>query len=281
MTKLQPSRAREAVACFLLSLGIFGTLPVLALTDAQTLRNFGAELLANAPAGIRNGTPVEKAKYAMGAYCDALAKADAPVNASWWNRFQNLVRNADASRWTCGDHANNLEAVFGGMGIKQNEIMLTADSNSSIPSPNSNHGALGIEYLGTVYMFDPWQLAVNNSGSYSGAAASKWNGMTASAWEAEMLKQGYVQFSDDLKSWNDKVSKVVSRYLSRPPNDLAKLSAAQIEGYIASLKEQHRELQTLLVALPPGADTTGNAIRAEQKALYQQVMRLKKELASR
>ncbi|MEW6433553.1 MAG: hypothetical protein AB1730_18760 [Myxococcota bacterium] len=68
---------------------------------------------------------------------------------------------------------------------------------------------------------------------------------------------------------------------ARPPKDLKGLSKAQLEGYIDSLKAEHRALQDVLAGLPPGADAQGNAIRAEQKSLYTEVMRLKKELGTR
>ncbi|MFZ5446708.1 MAG: hypothetical protein ACOZQL_42365 [Myxococcota bacterium] len=68
---------------------------------------------------------------------------------------------------------------------------------------------------------------------------------------------------------------------ARPPADLRPLSKAQLEGYVDSLKAEHKALQEVLVGLPPGADAQGNAIRAEQKALFTEVMRLKKELSGR
>lgn len=68
---------------------------------------------------------------------------------------------------------------------------------------------------------------------------------------------------------------------ARPPKDLKGVSKPQLEGYIDALKAEHRALQDVLVGLPPGADAQGNAIRAEQKALFNEVMRLKKELATR
>lgn len=68
---------------------------------------------------------------------------------------------------------------------------------------------------------------------------------------------------------------------ARPPADLKPLTKSQLEGYIDALKAEHKALQDVLVGLPPGADAQGNAIRAEQKGLFNDVMRLKKELGSR
>jgi hypothetical protein len=257
-------------------------------TDAQILKEFGADLLKNAPAAVQSGSPIEKAKYGFAKYCDMLAKNEVGVNSNLWTRLQNLARNQDASKWTCGDHATNLEAVFNGMGIKEPMGMISADADSSLPTPNADHGSLGISYQGKFYFFDAWQLAVNNGGKYSGAATSKWNGMDSKAWEAEMKKQGYVRFADDGTNFRAGIDPAISKYvkaqpgdLKNPPKDLSGVSKEQLQAHIDALKAQHKVLQEELVALPPGADAAGNQIRSEQKSLYNEVMRLKKELAKR
>jgi hypothetical protein len=65
------------------------------------------------------------------------------------------------------------------------------------------------------------------------------------------------------------------------PKDLKGLSKEQLQVHLDALKAWHRELQDELTALPPGSDSAGNQIRAEQKALFQEVMRLKQELSTR
>lgn len=257
-------------------------------TDAQVLKEFGADLLAHAPASVKSGSPIDKARYGFARYCDLLAKHDVSVNSTLWSRLQNLARNQDASKWTCGDHANNLEAVFRGMGIKEPMGMISADADSALPTPNADHGALGISYEGKFHFFDAWQLAVNNGGKYTGADSSKWNGMDSRAWEAEMKKQGYVRFADDGTNFRAGLGPALAKYLEvqpgdllHPPKDLAPLSKEQLTAHIDALKAQHKALQAELTALPPGADAAGNQIRVEQKALFQQVMRLQKELGAR
>lgn len=257
-------------------------------TDAQLLKEFGADVLKNAPPSVQSGTPIDKARYGFARYCDLLAKNGVSVNSNLWTRLQNLARNWDATKWTCGDHTNNLEAVFRGMGIKEPMGMISADADSALPTPNADHGALGISYDGAFHFFDAWQLAVNNGGKYTGADGSKWNGMDSRAWEAEMKKQGYVRFADDGTNFRAGLAPALAKYLGarpgdllQPPKDLSPLSKEQLTAHIDALKAQHRTLQDELTALPPGADAAGNQIRAEQKALYQQVMRLKKELGAR
>ena len=256
-------------------------------SDAQLLKEFGTALLDSAPAAVKNGTPIDKAQYGFSRYCDMLAQGNVPVNSSLWNRFQNLVRNGDATKWTCGDHANNLEALFTGLGIKEQMPMISADGASSLPTPNSDHGALAVSWGGKAYFFDAWQLAVQ-TGSYKGADQSKWNGMEASAWEAEMKKQGYVRFSDDATNWREGIAEPLAKYLKpasgdllHPPKDLKGVSKEQLKASLDALKAKHRALQEELVKLPPTAEQTADQIRGEQKSLYKDAMRIKAELEGR
>jgi hypothetical protein len=83
------------------------------------------------------------------------------------------------------------------------------------------------------------------------------------------------------KNAGDKGERTQRAKAERPPKDSSKLSKPDLERFIDSLKAEHKALQDELVALPPGADATGNAIRVEQKELYQEVMHLKQELGKR
>lgn len=278
----------QMIRSFTFVVVLFAGLAFAEKTDAQILKEFGAEVLKSAPASVQSGSPIDKARYGFAKYCDMLAKNDVAVNSNLWTRLQNLARNQDASKWTCGDHANNLEAVFRGMGVKEPMGMISADADSSLPTPNADHGALGISYQGKFHFFDAWQLAVNNGGKYTGADSSKWNGMDSKAWETEMKKQGYVRFADDGTHFRAGLDPALQKYLKvqpgdvmHPPKDLSAVSKEQLQAHIDALKAQHKALQDELTALPPGADVAGNQIRAEQKSLFQEVMRLKKELGTR
>ena len=59
-------------------------------------------------------------------------------NQNLFTRLGYLFRTGDASRWTCADHANNLDFVFRGMGINDT-FLVRADSRSGLPTPNSYH----------------------------------------------------------------------------------------------------------------------------------------------
>jgi hypothetical protein len=183
-----------------LLVGLAGLPPRAAAQKADPiLVKWGAAELATAPDSVRNGDPVTKAKYAMTRYCAVLQNHKTQVNSGYWNRLQQLARSGDAGRWTCGDHANNLSSILRGMGIKK--TIYCVAWWSSIPSPNSNHGALAVIHKGQAYLYDPWQLATRRGG-YVGADATMWNGMPADKWEREMRKQGYHKFgktTDQLK----------------------------------------------------------------------------------
>lgn len=188
--------AAAVVGC-LLKLQVTGQPPP--AYNAAALTKWGKETLAKAPATVRAGDPVQKAHYAMTKYCEALKSQGVGVNSSPWGRLKQRALTGDPEKWTCGDHANNLSAIFAGMGVKKTVYCVAWWSD--IPTPNSNHGALAVIHKGKAYMYDPWQLATRRGG-YIGADASMWNGMPADKWEREMRKQGYCKFgtsTDQLK----------------------------------------------------------------------------------
>jgi len=181
-------------------------------TNSEIMKEFGEQVLANAPATIRSGTNAEKAKYAFTQYCNRLAAANTPVNSDLTGRALQLFTHGDSSRWSCGDHAQNVQGLFKGMGIPdQDMVMLEADSNSYLPTPNSDHGALVVrDSNGKAYVFDAWSMAVNNlddidnpgganTGTtlYGGADTSEWNGMDVEQWGTNMQRAGYSRFSTD------------------------------------------------------------------------------------
>ena len=149
-----------------------------------------------------------KAKYAFTGYCQFLNGQRQGVNSNLLTQAIGK-RSGDTSMLQCGWHNDRLKELMGRMGISEQEMTgVVADANSSLPyqlSPNQEHGALAVrDKDGQVYIFDPWELAVNNvilstglnAGAYSGAETSKWNGMKAQLWDKEMRDQGYVRFND-------------------------------------------------------------------------------------
>jgi hypothetical protein len=181
-------------------------------TNAEIMKEFGVQVLANAPANIKSSTNAEKAKYAFTQYCNRLAAANTPVNSDLSGRALQLFTHGDSGRWTCSDHTQNVQGLFEGMGISGKDmVMLEADSNSYLPTPNSNHGALVVrDNNGKSYVFDAWAMAVNNlddidnpgganTGTtlYGGADTSEWNGMDVERWGNNMQKAGYSRFTAD------------------------------------------------------------------------------------
>lgn len=170
----------------------------LSILDAKTkveMQTFAKDTMAAAPASVRNGTDLEKAKYLCNEMCKSFAAKKITVNAS----HEDMVRHADPTDYTCGDLTERVKTVWVAAGIKSGSaIDIIADKNSWKPAAldrNLNHGAPALIYNGQVYIFDLWQHAVANGKEFSQFDASQWNSMTPSAWEVEMHKQKYVRFS--------------------------------------------------------------------------------------
>lgn len=186
----------------------------------EIMKEYGADLLKNNP-NVASMTNREKGQFAFTKYCEALATAGATVNKNLWNRLQNLVRNGERGRFTCSDHTLNLQGLFEGIGIDPQDTQhIRADSNSYLPTPNSDHGALVLfDDDGKPYIFDAWKTAVDNYGVYSDsfkpAATSKWNGMEAEDWSREMRSypNNYVRFSVDSGiTWDMYAADAIKRY---------------------------------------------------------------------
>lgn len=214
-----------------------GTIPpsVPQKTNGEIMKEFGTQLMENAPQDVRAGTNLQKAKYAFTEYSNRLAAANTPVNANYAQRALHLFTNAAPTRWTCGDHTQNLHGLFEGAGIKpQDMIQLEADSDSFLPTANANHGALVIrDNNGKAFVFDAWGMAVSNlnaagspvsgnagSSLYSGAQNSEWNGMSIEDWGSTMNEAGYVRYSADGEStWDQTGYVAATRYFNEHPMD--------------------------------------------------------------
>jgi len=179
--------------------------------NEQAMFAVGQALLPRLLASNKNPTPFDKAKYAFATYCDTLANNNIPVNDDAWNRFQNLVRNGDSGRWTCGDHTKNLGAIFEGMGIRD---VVEVEAYAGFLD---NHGAPAVVYQGKLCLFDAWQLAHSGNGTYAGSASSKWNCMSMADWEAEMKRQRYVSFSRDQEHYFKTLYEAVKGLDVSPP----------------------------------------------------------------
>ena len=184
----------------------------LAFPQDNSMLDFGTQILASAPDAVRNGTPLVKARYACAIYCDMLGNR-VTNNQNLFTRLGYLFRTGDVSRWTCADHANNLDFVLRGMGV-EDTFLVRADSRSGLPTPNADHGALGLVSDGDVFLFDPWQQAVQ-TGSFVGGGTSEWNGMGSGLWEARMRQQGFRWFSVESDKYHSSMQDIVSDKLYR------------------------------------------------------------------
>ncbi|MEN6547856.1 MAG: hypothetical protein ABFE07_17610 [Armatimonadia bacterium] len=160
----------------------------------QQLQILGHDYLKSAPAHVKQGNDLVKARYVVGEYCTYLAKQGKVVNSGWLGRLTQERPDA----YTCGDLTTRAKALFAGAGLKAGKV---ADILAYKPcfvhliNPNRNHGAVALIHEGRMYIFDPWQHAVGNGEQFSGMDGSKWNGMPVAEWGSEMRKQGYSLFS--------------------------------------------------------------------------------------
>ena len=189
-------------------------------SDTEVMRDFGVQLLQDAPDEVRSGSSTKKAQYAFRKYCDKLNEGMVPVNAGYAGRALQLGTHLDGARWTCGDHAIKLAALFEGMGIAP-EKMIQVQVGSpwyDTLSASSNHGVLTVlGDDGKPYCFDAWYLAVTAAATrppddwdhftytntdpyfhlYNCGKFPEWNGMPAEEWAKRMKAAGYISFSAD------------------------------------------------------------------------------------
>ena len=209
----------------------FCIIPVVA-DDRETEwgQEIGQLILSKIPPEVKFNSDLDKARFAYTIYTNALVKEDIPVNDEYLDRVKHLVFGSirkivgglapslsldDANRWTCSYHANILDGIFDGMGIKNSFMIETDKVQGTIPDMNSNHGAVAIAVGDQVYLFDPWMMAVKNGGTYAGGETSGWNGMESAEWERRMKKEGYSKFCDPVvKGDYDSVEPIVKNHIS-------------------------------------------------------------------
>ena len=164
------------------------------IQDRATMQKYGKAILNNLPNDKKN--PIEIAQWGYTQYCNKLTEAGSPINNGAIGRIGYTVTSFEGDRWTCGYHKMALENLFEGMGLDPKTFRAIEGQSGGIPTPNSNHGALGVYYNGKVYMFDPWQQATFD-GSYKSPESSPWNGMDMEDWVVDLKSKGYSTYSVD------------------------------------------------------------------------------------
>lgn len=162
----------------------------------QALKKLGTQWLALAPATVQKGDDLTKAQFAFDQLCLHYARKKVTVNSSLAGRAKKGTQD------TCDDLSERLRHIYYGMGISAGKITdVLADKNSyNKLDVNRNHIAIGVVVNGQVFMFDPWEHAVNNTKApktFQFPKSSKWRAMKLDDWEKEMISQGYVRFSID------------------------------------------------------------------------------------
>ena len=162
---------------------------------------FGERVILAAPASIRNGTDLDKARFVSHMVANRLAAEGVRPNASYTGRLQAAwVYGAQrADKGSCGDIATLLDEAFKGAGLKCDRRGIVGEVGGAgqynVTNVNRDHGALALVSGGKVYLFDPWQYA-RSAGTYAGMGqGDRWNGMDLDTWSAEMKRQGYARIS--------------------------------------------------------------------------------------
>jgi hypothetical protein len=176
--------------------------------DRSSWKNKGTELLL-VNQKISSLDSFGKAFMAYNYYCTTMTNQNAPLNS-------NLETRATyGTDYTCEFHTENLMGLFEGLGIPSTDIYYIAadDADCLATMMNCNHIAAMIQYNGYWYVFDPWEAAFTNNGSYTGRTTLEWNAMTSGEWNNRMVEQGYDRFSlDGGDTWSPTVFDAITDY---------------------------------------------------------------------
>lgn len=197
-----------------------------------TGEDIGKQILANAPLSIQSGSDIDKARYAYGIYCGALADVNTSEDEGLVNSLTGL------------DHAEALKGIFLGMGISSNNSLeivagkindtengtgdgagdgsvISARNNDSYAASNGQdtdrfHAAVALASVDRLHVFDPFMMARGKNGQYSESESSEWNGMDVREWSSNMEAEGYSVFKGEGKSWYYSVEEIEDEFFSRP-----------------------------------------------------------------
>lgn len=185
------------------------------VSEREMMHMWGQSIAKTMPASVKKAGRLKQLQFAFRRYCDALDKRGVTNNDSYAKRAYNLFKEGSRTKWTCGDHSELLDSLFSGMGISSKDLVyVKADSESLLPSANSDHGALGVIIDGKLYVFDAWQVARPN-GSFNldkNIQGPIWNGGEALKWELQMLAQGYKSFAINAGAGFKHVADALSAY---------------------------------------------------------------------
>ncbi len=197
-----------------------------------TGEDIGKQILANAPLSIQSGSDIDKARYAYGIYCGALADVNTSEDEGLVNSLTGL------------DHAEALKGIFLGMGISSNNSLeivagkinhtengtgdqagdgsvISARNNYSDAVSNGQdtdrfHAAAALASVDRLYVFDPFMMARGRNGQYNESESSEWNGMDVREWSTNMEAEGYSVFKDEGRSWYYSVEEIEDKFFGRP-----------------------------------------------------------------
>ena len=177
-----------------------------ALVAAEPTRwsAFGEAAILGAPAEIRQGTELQKARYLTYCFAQELAAKNVEPNNTFGGRFAALFKYGAkrSDRGACMDIEDSMIEVLRGAGFRHTAPVGVVGfkgglADYNLTDVNRTHVGLGVVCDGQIYVFDPWQYGLAHKAFAGMSQQDPWNGMTLDAWLAAMRTQGYTTFKVD------------------------------------------------------------------------------------
>lgn len=158
----------------------------------------------DAPDSVKTGNNIEKARYLFKKFLNMLSSSGNPLNDDKIDRIHY------GSAFSCTWHANAINAIFAGGGVKEIRTVVARKWFENIPlaeleDENVNHVSICVGDKDTkeIKFFDSWMSAHLNNGSYLSETFN--NGIGLDTYQELLSGQGYSRFGgeNDVPDWFD------------------------------------------------------------------------------
>jgi len=158
--------------------------------------DFGAHVLSKAPDSVKNGSKLDQAKYIAAMVGEQLTEQGVMPNYSIETRFTTGL----SSSGTCGHTSLAIEKALKGAGFTHTSTVYGQKdwTAGSIVDVNFVHTTTATVIDGTVYTFDIWKYAKDNSSgpskNFKDFIYSQYNGMPVEGWGKWTASEGYTKY---------------------------------------------------------------------------------------
>jgi hypothetical protein len=214
MGTIQWARVAACVGCLALSVAVSASGQQVAdKNNPVEWKKFGEKTIQNAPSYIKDASSLVKVQYLAMKVNDEVIRLKIKPNDSSLDRALTLGTDG-----TCGDLTNKMASALEGSGIAKAEdigslVGIRVETKLVSDPANWDHGAMVVLLDGRPFVFDLWMFANENGGllagsdAFNGFAGSKWNGIPAEEWGAELKNKGFrffrIEDSDALRGTID------------------------------------------------------------------------------